>query len=829
MRWAIGTSSARALPLGAFAAWAASGGTDRLQLVRSVIESLTAAAAGVRVVLGVDDVHLLDDLSMYVLHQIVQRGAAKVILTVRAGEAIPAGVQELWGAGDFDRLDLQPLSREETTMLVSATLGGSLDPHAAQRLWDLTRGNVLYLRNFLEQEVEAGRLLQVHGLWRWIGKPVVAPGLVELIESRIGALPTSVWEVIDALAVGEPIELGSLRRITDAAAVEEADTRGLIALERVDGGVEVRVAHPLYGEVRRRRAAPTRLRRLRGLVAAELAAADHGTDMRVAVRRATLSLDSDLEPDPDLLIRAAQAALGHWDPLADRLTNAAVRAGGGAQAHFVRAQVLTVLARGREAEEILAGMPTGELTDADYGMLVFLRATNMLIALADPAGAKKFVDDTSHTTPPGARSCIDAFLTDYWAAMGKPEEARTASQNLDWDQLPDYVGAWTASAIAVASGLAGRITDAIAAAHTGYDRASRAFNAAGLRFLIADAHVHALVLSGRVEEAWAAAQRLRQQTADLPPGEAGAKMLSAGTAGHAALAAGRLETACSLLEPVIALLSVAGERSPETGESTFLEYRYRLPHTVALAARGLTDEAAAALAALERARHRGYGGLDYYLAIARAWVAACQGAVSEAIKTVLSAAERAGASGQFAAEVVCLQTATQFGDSSGAPRLRELEAIVEGPRVGLAARFAAALRDNDGAELATVSEDFERMGDLVAAVDAAAHAALAYRRQGLRGSALGCSTRADALGGQCEGAGTPAHRQAAERLPLTDREREIAMLIGEGLSNREVAARLTLSVRTVEGHIYKAMVKTGTTSRDDLAALLPRRRTRSHG
>jgi hypothetical protein len=310
VRWAMGTSSARALPLGAFAAWAGSVGSDRLHLVRGVIESLTAAAPGVRVVVGVDDVHRLDDLSMYVLHQIVQRGAAKVILTVRAGEQIPTGVQELWGAGDFDRLDLQPLSRDETAMLVSATLGGSVDQHAAQRLWELTRGNVLYLRNVLEREVGEGRLVQLRGLWRWIGEPVVAPGLVELIESRIGALPPPVWDVIDALAVGEPIELGSLRRITDGAAVEEADTRGLIALEPVAGGVEVRVAHPLYGEVRRRRAAPTKLRRLRGLVAAELAAADRGSDMRVAVRRAMLSLDSDLEPDPDLLVRARRGSVG---------------------------------------------------------------------------------------------------------------------------------------------------------------------------------------------------------------------------------------------------------------------------------------------------------------------------------------------------------------------------------------------------------------------------------------------------------------------------------------------------------------------------------------
>jgi DNA-binding CsgD family transcriptional regulator len=70
----------------------------------------------------------------------------------------------------------------------------------------------------------------------------------------------------------------------------------------------------------------------------------------------------------------------------------------------------------------------------------------------------------------------------------------------------------------------------------------------------------------------------------------------------------------------------------------------------------------------------------------------------------------------------------------------------------------------------------------------------------------------------------PPLGEAGQPLPLTDREREIALLIGAGLSNREVAARLTISVRTVERHIYNAMAKTGTAGREDLAALLPRRR-----
>src|SRR5262249_2551254 len=141
VRWAVGTTSARTFPLGAFASLSDATGTDTREVVRGVIESLTAASPGASVVLGVDDVHLLDDLSALVRHQIVQRRAAHLVLTVREGDPVPAEVKEVWKDGQFERLDLQALSRDETTTLVSATLGGSVEPEAATRLWKLTRGN----------------------------------------------------------------------------------------------------------------------------------------------------------------------------------------------------------------------------------------------------------------------------------------------------------------------------------------------------------------------------------------------------------------------------------------------------------------------------------------------------------------------------------------------------------------------------------------------------------------------------------------------------------------------------------------------------------------
>ena len=55
---------------------------------------------------------------------------------------------------------------------------------------------------------------------------------------------------------------------------------------------------------------------------------------------------------------------------------------------------------------------------------------------------------------------------------------------------------------------------------------------------------------------------------------------------------------------------------------------------------------------------------------------------------------------------------------------------------------------------------------------------------------------------------------------LTDREQEIVTLVVAGDNNRQIATKLFLSVRTVEGHLYRVYEKLGITSRQQLRDLM---------
>jgi ATP/maltotriose-dependent transcriptional regulator MalT len=400
-----------------------------------------------------------------------------------------------------------------------------------------------------------------------------------------------------------------------------------------------------------------------------------------------------------------------------------------------------------------------------------------------------------------------AFRALQLAVEAHPAEALKVCQPIDPAELAPHPAMVLAWAHTIALSDLGRPLQATEIAQAAAALAAASLDAANTAVILAVYHTEALLLGGLLAEALAFAEQTYRQCADVP---GFAQTFAVAIRGMAALANGDVNTATKYLGDAVA------EFADRTDGGS---YHFGISHARALACAGDLDAADEALAHMQRNRHPGHAYLESASLLAAAWVAAARGRTSQARELARDAAEFACTPGQYAREVVSLQAALQFGDQHTATRLAELAELVEGPRAGLVARWAAALAEHDGDALLAVSHDLEVMGDGIASADAAAHASRVFHQQNRRGPVLTAGGRAERLITAC-GAATPATQAAATPLPLTDREREIGILISHGLSNIEIAQALTLSVRTIEGHIYRACARVGSATRAELARLV---------
>ena len=119
-----------------------------------------------------------------------------------------------------------------------------------------------------------------------------------------------------------------------------------------------------------------------------------------------------------------------------------------------------------------------------------------------------------------------------------------------------------------------------------------------------------------------------------------------------------------------------------------------------------------------------------------------------------------------------------------------------------------------------MADAYEGFGALLWGAEAAAEASKAWHREGHQRHAAASAKRSEDLAARCDGVRTPALLQGVRTNPLTKRELEVARLAAEGLSSREIAARLYLSARTVENHLQRSYEKLGVKGRDELASAL---------
>jgi DNA-binding CsgD family transcriptional regulator len=814
----IATRSAAAIPFGPFAAFLPASEDlhpERLGLLRQASEAIAERAGPHRrLVLVVDDAHLLDDGSAALVHQIVQAGSCSVLASVRTPGPAPDPVTALWKEGLAERIDLGVLSEEEVRDLAVGVLGGPVAAASVRRLWQASGGNALCVRELLIGAVRSGALADDRGMWA-LRLPLTAPDrLIELVATRLEGLAPGPVAVLELLAAGEPLGLALLESMTVPEDLEDAERQGLIVVDQDGGRAQARMAHPIYGEVLRQRTPRSRLRRMW----ASLAEAVEGTGMRRRedlLRVGRWRLDCGVVGgDPGLLTGAARRARQMFDmDLAARLARAAFDAGGGVQAGIVLGEAFFSSGRMPEAEEVLAGLVPLCSGDAELASVANARSHNFGNLMGDLAAAAAVLDEALEViTDPAARLRLSGRAAMNRLFAGEPEAALvTAAASLDSDDPEIACRSSYISSIALA--LMGRPQEAVSVAERGHEihrrwRSSEALQLPVVQLIGAVLGHAAGGCPGRAEAGALVGFESCVEAGDKE-GQATFSLLR----GWALVGQGRLD---------------AASRAFREGASINRELRDTMALRWCLGglalAEGMKGNRDAASAAVAELPPGGPTMFDADLVDrGRAWASVAAGEVSRARELLGEAARRAALGHLWVAEAHLLHDSARLGAPElAAIRLAELAAILDSKLIRAFALHAGALVRRSAPELESAAAGFGALGAWLLAAEASTAAAVGYRAGGLSRRASAAVRKAEEFTALCGEVRTPGLSLGPEAGRLTRRETEVAGLAAGGASNKEIAARLYVSARTVENHLQSVYAKLGVSGRDELAEALRR-------
>jgi DNA-binding NarL/FixJ family response regulator len=801
--WVTCARSTETIPLGALTHLVPVGGvssdpTAAWQALAATLDACTERHG--RVVVGIDDAHLLDDLSATLVHRLVLTRKASVVLTVRSGARSPDVIAALWKDGLATRVELPPWSRGQVDRLLTSVLHGTVTSRTTEFLWHTSHGSVAHLRELLAAGAETGRLHEVGGVWRWEGDLEPTQRLLDVLQVETGELEPDERAAAELLAVGGPLDLTDLVELTSSEAVASLERRGMVSVEETPHGPTARLTEPLHAIGLRAQLPHATARRFQ-LRLVGTASARRWTE-EDPVRAAELLLQTDGSTvAADVLLRGAQQASASADHrTAERLARVALERGAGTAASVVLAESLRWQGRPVEAEYAVRQAEAGTATEQDQ--LTVTRSLNRFYGL----GSTEEVDVAAPATEQDLVSAVRGLLL---VSAGRPRESLDLTEGARSDP-PSRL--WACAARTGALAVLGRADEALATAEQGWralDECTATVESSTARAALAHAEVVALELSGRFGQAVHRAHELHR--AALSRSAWAGDAVSALAVGSATLAAGRPAGAVRWLAEAATGLA---DRDP-LGLLALSRAQLAQAHALAgdeVRARQILAVPSPSAVTASRPETQ----------LAHAWTAALGNRPEDALAAALEAASSAAGMRQPAVEARALHVVVRLGGTGeAAGRLQELARAVGGPLVSTYAAHAAALAAGHGDSLDEVAREFDSMGAGVLAADAAAQAAEAHAVAGRRRRAAASAARAGALARAAGGVHSPALQRVGLR-PLTARERQVAALAAGGLSNLGIAQDLRLSVRTVETHLANAYTKLGISTRAALAvALVP--------
>jgi len=792
-----------------------------------LLGALRAVSAEDCVLVAIDDVQWLDPASTAVLAFAARRLEADRVTFLLARRPVPVtALEQALEPRGVEQIELEGLSLGATRRLLLERLGLSLSRPVMRRLFDATLGNPLFA-------LELGRTLGVAGVPSLGGELPVPERVDELLGTRVAALSEEPRRVLTIVALSPDLRRGQLLRVADEHALAEAVSSGVLVVD----GDHVRAAHPLIAAAAVRDCPPEERRALHRLVATT------GIDGELRIRHLALAATgADAELAQTVSAAAGAAARRGAAVAAAELAEHALRlTPTDDPAHVDRllqlGAYLEIAGEKQRLADLLLpivdSLPAGPPRARAWFLLTGgdVTSNREILDFFDRALAESKGDPRLRAAILGELAAnVSAVrveriaMTNAWA-----EEAVELARSVeDGAELPVlYALAWTRS-------LAGKPVDDLCRRFRELTEDTAFYMAPSPERVAAQR----LVWRGEIAEARTALTGLMDRADER--GEPSSYALQRLHVCELELRAGGWDVAERLLD----------EWSESSDSELLLWPMYERCRALAAVGRGDT---AAALAwgdeAVARAKRTGsnWDLLEATRALGTARLLSREPErAAEALRRAWSHTEREGVNdpGAFPAApelVEALVELDELGEASAVvARLGELSEAQDHPWGILATRrcraaigLAGAYDDHDAAELEEVGLEYARLGlafDAARSLLALGRAQRRHRKWGAARDALGRAADAfEALGshGWAEASRSELERVGARKAPdageLTRAERRVAELAAQGLTNKEIAQRLVVTVSTVEFHLSRTYAKLGIRSRAQLAARLTAR------
>ncbi|WP_065963712.1 LuxR C-terminal-related transcriptional regulator [Curtobacterium sp. UCD-KPL2560] len=780
-------ASGRAMPFGAVA--------DRFgELPEALAELVDDAAAAQRlrettdladrdVLLRVDDADHLDAISARYVAWLVRDQGARLVLTCRDFSALSDPLRALWQDDLLERIDLAPLDLQETGDLVASALGAQLETASTERVHRATAGNPLYLREVVRAALASGALEQTASGWYWRGRVTASRSLADMYRTELGALPEDLRDVVDIVALADPIPLGRLLRLVSGGDVDRVVGLGLVTIETGEDCTRVaRPSHPLVGEVVRSLVPVARRSALFARANAFRADQSEGAPPAARLRAALWALDCGILPPVAQLLDATEIAVRLQEQesataLASAALGTALTARERVTAHVLRSIAFSY-STGREAGRVdaEAAWRLARTRPAEVGDTMVVEACETLANIRqfhddDVLAAVALTETAAGLVGPETVERLRLLRLAHLGWGGRFEAVRDEVERSGVLEQPTVPVAFlcVAPCAVMALGTAGRLDDALAL---------------GRRALAtAVEHVEEAPWSvGEVVSVLHQVQVWRGDVAtmltEIPVRRASPFLkydftLELIGVGNQALGSRRWDDA-------VTAFSAACERYDVADHGGFAAYPWaRL--AMALAYAGRADEAAVALDRARTTPLRAMRITGEQVAMSIAWTEAVLG-LPAGLQRADDIIERSTATGAWV-HVMYGQALHYTNDmmngrdvTGSLARMRAAAARVDGPLAAAIVEYADAVRSRDKGRLVAAQATLATHGMAVSA--------------------------------------------GRFKPPLTHREYEVAQLAAQGLSNRRIAESLGLSVRTIDAHVSRVFSKWDLHGRSELVEML---------